>query len=589
MIKCRINIYLSCALLWLSIVGGQIQAYSQQGKKEWLKLLYNEIQISGNYDARKIKKIDSIRRLTNKVPNPELLKRYVALSEEYSVFIFDSAYHYTKKMQQAALSFNDSTLQIKAILRLNAVLLSSGMFKEVFESWDRFNTTGLNNKVKLEFYLLKARGLFDLADYNSGSIFSKAYNQQAEVYIDSALALSPPTSFEYLYYNGLKSIRAGNIRGATNYFGELLLDSTLSLRQQAVVYSTFSDIYIRRGLVDSAIILLAKAAIADIKSCTKETTAIFNLATLLFKQKDVDNASLFIQKAAYDAKVYGARHRQVQLSNILPIIEAERIAQAERKRNNITQYATFITVLVGFLLILSFVIYRQVKTLKKQQKEINRTNVSLHHLVEEKEWLLKEVHHRVKNNLHTINSLLESQSAYLEKDALTAIKNSQRRVFAMSIIHQKLYQPEKNETKIDMSLYLYELVNYLRESFEDAKRIEFKMDLQSVALDISIAVPLGLILNEAITNSLKYAFTEQTSGIITITVAKKEEDTFLFIVADNGIGIGETASVKKGSSLGMELMKGLADEIGGTFSVEQKEGTMIIVEFTTTRQPKQDV
>ena len=116
------------------------------------------------------------------------------------------------------------------------------------------------------------------------------------------------------------------------------------------------------------------------------------------------------------------------------------------------------------------------ETILSQNHLINQKNLELEFLVEEKEWLLKEVHHRVKNNLQTIICLLESQAAYLENDALKAIETSQNRIYTMSLIHQKLYQSENIQT-IDMALYISELIQYLKDSFNIASyKVSFRVD-----------------------------------------------------------------------------------------------------------------
>ena len=125
-------------------------------------------------------------------------------------------------------------------------------------------------------------------------------------------------------------------------------------------------------------------------------------------------------------------------------------------------------------------------------------------MLAEKEWWLKEVHHRVKNNLHTIICLLESQAMYLEKDALQAIEKSQHRIYAMSLIHQKLYQNEDLQV-IDMSVYLEEFIGYLKDSF-DTQGIDFIIHVDPVQLNLQQAIPVALIINEGVTNAIKYAF-----------------------------------------------------------------------------------
>src|SRR5262249_22759774 len=143
---------------------------------------------------------------------------------------------------------------------------------------------------------------------------------------------------------------------------------------------------------------------------------------------------------------------------------------------------------------------------QKNNKMVTQKNEQLQYLLKEKEWLVREIHHRVKNNLQIVMSLLNSQSAYIDNEpALTAIHDSQHRVQAMSLIHQKLYNSE-NLSSIEMSNYIRELAYNLRDSFNAGKHIRFNFNIESIEMDVSQAVPVGLILNEAITNSIKYAF-----------------------------------------------------------------------------------
>ncbi|PBJ06850.1 sensor histidine kinase [Flavobacterium sp. ACN6] len=218
--------------------------------------------------------------------------------------------------------------------------------------------------------------------------------------------------------------------------------------------------------------------------------------------------------------------------------------------------------------------------LEIKEKEINQKNINLKHLLDEKEWLLKEIHHRVKNNLQTVISLLNSQSAYLDNDmALSAIKNSQHRIHSMSLIHQKLYSSE-NISTINMPNYIKELVEYLRESFSLGQRIRFDVKVDPLELDVAHAVPLGLILNEAITNSIKYAFPEDRTGMIYVTLETKAENHYLLTISDNGIGFDLDESDKKANSFGMMLIKGLTDDLDGKLSIENNNGTVLKIEFS---------
>lgn len=551
-----------------------------QTKNAWLDKLKETISEAAVHDAKKINRIDHLRQNLHAEAGNNMFERYLQLYDEFVVFNFDSAYFYANKLLETARSSGDTAAVTYANIKIKFVLLSSGMYKEVFDSLTTMVPGDLDDEGKSEYYILKARSLFDLAEYNHDKIFSNTYNRKADLYIDSALQIFSPGSFQFYYYNGLKALRSGNLKSANAFFANIISDTTLSLHQQAIIFSTVSDIYIRRGEPDSAIIFLAKAAMADIRSSTRETSAIFNLATLLFKLGDLDNATIFIQKASSDAKLYGARQRMLQLSNILPLIEAERINLVQKEKETVIRYAAIITILLLVLMVMIFLVIRQVRRLKLQQKEIRDKNISLHRLVEEKEWLIMEIHHRVKNNLHTISSLLESQSVFLKNEALVAIRDTQHRVVAMSLIHQKLYQPERNVMGIDMAGYIHELVNYLTESFEIRSQINFVMELDPIHLDISKAVPMGLILNEAITNAVKYAFPEGRSGVITISIKRTGKEKFAFVVSDNGIGLPHNFDISRINSLGMKLMKGLSDDLGAVFNVKSIPGTRIYIECT---------
>jgi two-component sensor histidine kinase len=217
--------------------------------------------------------------------------------------------------------------------------------------------------------------------------------------------------------------------------------------------------------------------------------------------------------------------------------------------------------------------------LELKEKEINLKNIKLQHLVEEKEWLLKEIHHRVKNNLQTVISLLNSQSAYLKDDlAISTIKNSQNRIHAMSLIHQKLYLGD-NLSTINMPVYCKELVEYLKDSFNIEQSIHFEMLIDPIELDISQAIPLGLIMNEVVTNSIKYAFPEKTNCIIKISLIEITENCYILIVSDNGIGISKVSDLQNSNSFGMTLIQGLSDTLEGDLSIENENGITVKLAF----------
>ena len=265
-------------------------------------------------------------------------------------------------------------------------------------------------------------------------------------------------------------------------------------------------------------------------------------------------------------------------------LQSIKLQQAQQSRNVIIGFTAVLFVI--FILLLNQYRIKQSsnKQLQTQQLEISSQNFRLQNLVKEKEWLVKEIHHRVKNNLQTIVSLLESQTIFLTNtDALAAVKNSQHRIHAMSLIHQKLYLTD-NVTTVNMHVYIKELVKYLSDSFSSPRKVEFNLEISPLEIDVAKAIPLGLILNEAITNAIKYAFKEK-EGVIRVAFSQQETN-YNLTIADNGIGLPEGFSDQiKIDSLGMTLIKGLCKEIGASFHINGKDGTTIDISFKAELSP----
>lgn len=262
--------------------------------------------------------------------------------------------------------------------------------------------------------------------------------------------------------------------------------------------------------------------------------------------------------------------------NIIVLTQENNLQQAHLQQAGLIKNVTIAGIIVAFIVI--GLLYRQYRHKQHSNNIVTQKNEQLQHLLTEKEWLLKEIHHRVKNNLQIVMSLLNSQSAYIDNEpALTAIHDSQHRVHAMSLIHQKLYNTE-NVSSIGMSVYIRELASYLIDSFDTGQRIRFVYDIEPIKMDVSQAVPLGLILNEAITNAIKYAFPDGRRGVISISLSSTALHHYLLIVSDDGIGMPAHLHTKNGS-LGMSLMQGLSEDLNGNFWIEKDKGTSINISF----------
>jgi two-component sensor histidine kinase len=260
-------------------------------------------------------------------------------------------------------------------------------------------------------------------------------------------------------------------------------------------------------------------------------------------------------------------------------LESHALAQSNQSRNFYSAGVLLLLLLLGAGYSRFRLKQHKNRQLEAKQKEISAKNTELELLLHENEWLLREVHHRVKNNLQIVMSLLNSQSAYLTDEvALNAVFESQHRVQTMSLIHQKLYK-SNNVSSIYMPEYINDLVDYLKDSFKTGQTIYFDLQLALISLDVLQAVPVGLILNEMITNAIKYAFPHTEEDRITITLSRSGSDIISLVVADNGRGLPPGFDREQNSSFGMVLLKGLTEDLGGEYSIESHNGTSIRMVF----------
>lgn len=197
----------------------------------------------------------------------------------------------------------------------------------------------------------------------------------------------------------------------------------------------------------------------------------------------------------------------------------------------------------------------------------------------EKELLLRELHHRVKNNMQIISSLLSLQSQHIkDKRDLNIFKSSQNRVKTMSLIHEELYSSQ-DFSHINLTEYIRNLTKELLTSLiANPGRIKLKVDVENINMEIDTAIPLGLLINEMVANSLNYAFPNNREGQIKVDL-HRNEDKFILIVSDDGIGIPEHIDFKKAETLGFQLINNLVNQLEGLIELEEGEGTTFNVEF----------
>jgi PAS domain S-box-containing protein len=211
--------------------------------------------------------------------------------------------------------------------------------------------------------------------------------------------------------------------------------------------------------------------------------------------------------------------------------------------------------------------------------ERRRMEAALKFALEEKEVLLKEVHHRVKNNMQVISSLLNLQARYLQDpEAIEVFADSQRRVRSMALIHEKLYQSD-NLARIDFGNYIRQLTASLVASqMKRPGQVEVRTEIEDIEFDLKTSIPLGLIINELVSNSLKHAFPDDRTGAITIAL-RRTNDGFLLTLRDTGVGIPGETEIHHSKSMGFQLVSLLAHQLDGRFELSPAPGAELRVFF----------
>ena len=219
-------------------------------------------------------------------------------------------------------------------------------------------------------------------------------------------------------------------------------------------------------------------------------------------------------------------------------------------------------------------IARDITEHKKAEGQIQRD-------LKEKETLLRELYHRTKNNMQVISSLLTLQSSYIKDEkVLKYFQDVQNRIYSMSLVHQKLYQSQ-DLSNIELVSYIEDLTKTLVSSYQDnAKRVQVKLDLERVKLPIEAAIPCGLLINEVITNSLKYAFPGDRAGEIGVVLHAGQNDEVDLWISDDGVGLPNDIDTSNPKTLGLQLIKDLAEyQLDGKVVLNRESGTEFHITF----------
>ncbi len=330
------------------------------------------------------------------------------LFKAYQSYQFDSAFTYARKMQETARSLGNKNKKMQAKIAISTILRSSGMYKEAFDSLNSINEIGIIDSLKIEYYRQKTLAHYDLAAYNSDGYYSNLNGQLGNQFVDSAIALADSSSLVYYKLKGLKAEAVGDHKTALGIFQRIVEGFDINLHESAMAFYSLGRIHLAMGDQEKSLAYIIRSAIADVKSVTKETVALMDLANILYEQGKLSLAYDFINQAADDAEFYGARHRILQISAILPEIESAKLASVEYQRKRLMIFLITVTLLSLLVIGFAIIIFRQYRQLRQTKKNLTQSNTQLLELNDK----LKEAN-KIKEEY--IGHSFTKDSEYLDK------------------------------------------------------------------------------------------------------------------------------------------------------------------------------
>lgn len=428
--------------------------------------------------------------------------------------------------------------------------------------------------------------------------------------IDSA-KIHYQKSLDYNLINGTKTSLANSYNNmAIIYFYENKLESSYNNFNKAYQYRieardtlaqlaslcNLGDFHLELKNLDSALFFYSKglnlslikksdidtrdfyARISEVNESLNQTKlALTNYKNYIeYHQKAVKNKN--IKRIEELEAKYQFEQQENRLENSkktnLKLLEANKIAKEEKqKAKDLNTLFLIVTILLGLALVaVSYVLYSN----QKLAKNLKETAISK----EEKETLVKEIHHRVKNNLQIITSLLRLQAATIEDEKSTSyFIDCEKRVAAMALVHEKLYK-SNNFSAINLSEYIDELVRNLIASYASNYLVIKNTNIEVEELDLDTIIPVSLIINECITNSFKHGYSSEIENFtITCFITYKNKKEINLLIGDNGVGFPPNFSLENGNSLGVELIDSLINQIDGTIEIINKNGAYYNINF----------
>ena len=551
---------ISESMHWLNMDQDSIQSYSAEAVRI-AYVLNDSMSIAsaleghatrskykGNYQSSIDQLIEALKFV--KQDRKFTLKRIGILTKISNLFFetgdLDKAVDYGQQALQLGqkMRYNNSIAEVQELL--GTIFLSKGEF-DLAKTYYLKSYNHFKNKPSANFKASSLLGLLDV------SIKTNQYDS-ARIYIEKLELVIPKASTflrsQFLQLKGRESIASGNYSEAKKQM----------LKAEAIaIESNFPKQHMR---------------------------VLEDLQKIYRKEGDFRNALFVIDKVIYYRdSLYSVRTQQIIQDNEARYKKAEQereinILESQNAMKDLAISARNRQLIIGGigllgLIVLSSWVYRLYLQKKQTNVLLEEKNQVINESLKEKESLLKEIHHRVKNNLQMISSLLSLQSRSVEDQvAIDALQEGRNRVKSMALIHQNLYQDE-NLIGIDIKSYMEKLAQSLFQTYDIREGdIRFITEIDEVKMDVEQVIPLGLIINELISNALKYAFDNQKSGEIKLIIQQKVNELFVQ-VKDNGVGLPVHFNLDENNSLGFKLIQIFSKKLKANLDIQSEDGTSI--------------
>lgn len=470
--------------------------YSSAAKSDELKSVLNDldtyIENSDIYVQQKQERIDHLQqKLLGGASRSEAYEINYGLFEEYQSFRYDSAYFYANRSLELACQIKDQDKMVRSRCAIVFCYMSSGLFLEAFDEMKKVDASKASREVRKEYYSLYNRLYYDASDFNNTENWSQEYTHLGTLYADSLMAIVPKESYDYIFTVAQCEIKHWHYKECIKFYQELLSRHSVSDHNKAIINSSIGGAYKVLGQPDSAMVYLAKAAIYDIASATKETTALYRLAEMLCDE-DPERAYTYIHTALADADFYNARHRKLSINPILPIIEKTQLDAITRQRNQIGIIA-ILCILMIILLATTFVIFRkQHKKLQRKSRQLQEANRIKEEYIGHSFYINAEFLSEVEEMYKTINQKLAARQYEDLRDLSKLSKVNKRR----ESMHESF---DKCFLKIFPS-FISEYSRLFPEGYIDPNSTSLTSEMRIFAL-----IRLGITDSEKIARFLNYS------------------------------------------------------------------------------------